>query len=943
MIPKLRPISCLIAGLILPVFSASADILLVEKAEVRRYTDGGTFLGTFAEGMDIPLSVRRSDAPIAWPPGVFGLQNPLGVTQATPDGHYFISQFGSGEIRKYNAEGVDLGTVLSGQPDWQPAGVAWNDGRLYAASHRHKAIASYATDSLAEDGDPNTPEPQRVLEGLAEAASGLCSAGERGGVYFTTSDETTGKGSLGYWSGQSSDPAEILCTFPEGSQPRGVAVAEKGFFVALMGSGTISKVDSEGNAEDWLIGLLNPVGASIQSGRLYVSQHSDRTVKAYDLSDKSVQTIITARSNPQYFAFVPSEATDQIARGRSVWLSDPGPKDSPIARIRADLQLAQLPFLSWDTEGGERAKMNLLRSPVTLSARSGDGEIALTGSGTLRGENEVVFDFAAPDATIIWTVAVNDGGIRMGFTASGEGLDRLQGLVLRFPYDPSATATHPLVDEFSRQGVFRLPALINAPDLGAMRVTSATVPDLEGSWRGSRETRSTTLEFQLPVPTPDEETVLTFEPWNLPQPASVKDSALWQSARRGWLNLLQTRCLGMQGDFIHNISLPERPAGVWANNTLSCPVGSTVFWLADHVLLIPQLAPDVSATSLLRRTVELWVNDGTSPEGQVFYVWRGGEPADSNPAVLIGAWAYVEATGDIDWFKRHAERLEFISQYMEKCDIDGDGLIESPQSGNRNTNTHGETAWDCISSGHKNAYVNALAYRAWRGLAQMQERAGQPEKAARYSQLADQLKKVYRETFYNPETGWLGWWRSADGELHDLWSDMPTSMAIMYGLITPEDGRTMLDKYWTELEKTGFDNFELGLPLNIRPIPPSLMLTGHGGKLEDGSDNYGKWLNGGLCLSNTSFWLAANYFVGTNERADMVLNAMLARQKRSAFPNGGAFQNGVVDNPPNGGENFDWEGNPSGYEGHLVYSWTWMQSMMLKDPATRARVFGTLQ
>ena len=53
----------------------------------------------------------------------------------------------------------------------------------------------------------------------------------------------------------------------------------------------------------------------------------------------------------------------------------------------------------------------------------------------------------------------------------------------------------------------------------------------------------------------------------------------------------------------------------------------------------------------------------------------------------------------MDWFKRNAERLEFLSQYLEKRDVDGDGLIESPQSGNRNSHTHGETAWDCISSG----------------------------------------------------------------------------------------------------------------------------------------------------------------------------------------------------------------------------------------------------
>ncbi len=375
---------------------------------------------------------------------------------------------------------------------------------------------------------------------------------------------------------------------------------------------------------------------------------------------------------------------------------------------------------------------------------------------------------------------------------------------------------------------------------------------------------------------------------------------------------------------------------------ISDPVSSTVFWLADHVLLLPELAPGISVAPLLRRTVELWMYDAISPEGQVCYVYKGGTPMDGNPSVLIGAWAYVKASGDTDWLKANIDRLEFLSAFMEGRDIDGDGLIESPQSGNRNSHSHGETAWDCISSGHKNAYVNALAYRAWRGLAELQKKLGRDEKAAKYTALAERLKQAFVPAFLNPETGWLGWWRSADGELHDVWSDMPTSLAINYGLVPPEQGRAMLDKYWDELQKTGFDNFELGLPLNIRPIPPSLMLTGFGGKLEDGSDNYGKWLNGGLCLSNTSFWLAANYAVGRPERADMVLNAMLARQKRGVFPNGGAFQNGILDSPPNGGENFDWKGNPAGYEGHLVYSWAWMQALLLRDPAAQARVYGTL-
>jgi len=38
----------------------------------------------------------------------------------------------------------------------------------------------------------------------------------------------------------------------------------------------------------------------------------------------------------------------------------------------------------------------------------------------------------------------------------------------------------------------------------------------------------------------------------------------------------------------------------------------------------------------------------------------------------------------------------------------------------------------------------------------------------------------------------------------------------------------------------------------------------------------------------------------------------------------------------------DWDGNPAGYEGHLVYCWAFLHSMLLKEPALRERVYGNL-
>jgi len=428
-----------------------------------------------------------------------------------------------------------------------------------------------------------------------------------------------------------------------------------------------------------------------------------------------------------------------------------------------------------------------------------------------------------------------------------------------------------------------------------------------------------------------------FEPFHLALPPGITDTRRWELARRGWMNLLQTSTKRPAED-----RYKPCPAGVWANNVISDPVSATLSWLADHVLLVPELAPDITATSLLRRSLELYMNGATSPEGEVAYVWNDGITSDTNPSLLIGAWAYVESTGDVEWYVRNKEQLALIAGFMEKRDLDGDGLYESRATGNRGLRTFGDSAWDVISSGHKNAYINALVYRAWRCMAKLEEKTSGPNKSAHYSALADKLKKVYRDTFYNPETGWLAWWKSENGELIDLWSDMPTSLAIASGLLTPEDGGKMLDRHWEELQKTGFNRFDVGVPLTVRPIPPSLMLQGYGGKKEDGSDTFGRYLNGGACVSNAGIWLLANYVAGRNERADMVLDAMLKRQSEGVFANGGGFQNGIIDRAGAGAEFFDWEGNTTGYEGHLVYSWVWMQALFAREGVYQARAIHAL-
>jgi len=471
-----------------------------------------------------------------------------------------------------------------------------------------------------------------------------------------------------------------------------------------------------------------------------------------------------------------------------------------------------------------------------------------------------------------------------------------------------------------------------------MLVTCDEQPGLSGKIEGHRREKYVTVTFDLPVPRSDSAVNLRFAPVVLPMPDGYKDEKRWKAARRGWFNMIQQSCGASGGG--------KEVVGVWANNVLSDPVSSVLYMLGDATLLVPDLAPGVSMPPILRRAVDYWIDYKTNRDGLVAYT-AGGTPGsedetephdtqnvmDANPAVLIGAWCYVKASGDMDWLNRRIESLEFLSRYMEKRDKDGDGLIESKQSGNSGSRPprDPDCAWDCYTTGHKNAYVNTLAYRAWQGLADLERRLGRAEQAKHYQQLAEQLKVSFLPTFYNPETGWLGLWRSRDGVLHDIHSDVPTSFAINYGLIEKDKGKEMLGRYWRALQETGFSRFDLGVPVNLRPIPREEMEIYF---------DFQQFLNGGCCVSNTSYLLNALYIVGMKQEGDRILDAMLKRQNDGAFPNGGGFQNGFVDRTGAGAEVFDWKGNPAGYEGHLVYCWAFLHSMLVREPALRERVYG---
>lgn len=610
---------------------------------------------------------------------------------------------------------------------------------------------------------------------------------------------------------------------------------------------------------------------------------------------------------------------------------------------------AQITRLGWDTEGTRRAGINLLKAPIEL--RMIKGEIMLNPRVNVETPDPGTIRYLlslSGERRIEWEIGAHPDRLRM-LLSSDENISKETDRVeLVFPLEPAIAATCVISSNWTTEGKFMVPAILSAPDFGQLLMSHSGQSEVTGRIEGSRSEKWVTVTLELPMSPGDGNarqgvsSCLEFTPVLLPKPARFVDDRQWRAARRGWFNLIQLSCGASGGS--------KDVIGVWANNVLSDPVSSVLYMLVDATLLAPELAPGVSMPPILRRAVEYWIDHKTNEDGLIAYTARGtaGREAaseteedptlnqnvmDSNPSVLIGAWGYVKASGDVTWLEQRIEDLEFISGYMERRDIDGDGLIESKQSGNSRSRPprNPDCAWDCYTTGHKNAYVNTLAYRAWRGLAELENRLGRSEQGRRYQQKADQLKAAFLPAFYNPETGWVAWWRSRDGVLHDIYSDVPTSFAINYGLIEKEKGRQMLERYWRALQETGFARFDLGTPVCLRPVPREEM---------EAYFDFQQFLNGGCCVSNTSYLLNALYMTGMTSQADLILGAMLKRQHNGAFSNGGGFQNGFVDRMGAGAEVFDWKGNPTGYEGHLVYCWAFLHSMLLREPAIREHVYG---
>jgi hypothetical protein len=541
-----------------------------------------------------------------------------------------------------------------------------------------------------------------------------------------------------------------------------------------------------------------------------------------------------------------------------------------------------------------------LRGANILSANRNDG--GYQASSTTSGESlrvEYRTATASKDSPAGWTFEFSAGQIILTTEWSAEFAPAC--LVLHFNLNQVHSTALGL---FAHDGLLSTPALLHFPGQGSMRLT-ASVPGLGLTYTSDRPRQSAMLS----LPGADfvhKRIVYTFDITAIhPDVPGIAGDPRFDAFRRNWLNALQLN--------------PELQA--LANNTASDSCAFCYYKFADVAALTPSLAPGLTALDVVRQTLDRMLAGGFA-YGMSVVPDHPTVSSDTWPAMVVAAANCVRAGHSDAWLAANYGGIRGWAESMLATDSSGDGLIKYSISGNSGIWSEGAPKfrpsnwWDTIGFGYEDAYANALAYRALGDMAMLSRKAGKPADAARYRAAADKLRAHYYDRFFDPATGVLAGWRSADGALHDYYFLFVNGIAIHYGLVDKPQANAIMDKLLAKMKEVGYDKFNMGLPGNLVSVALKDCVDNRGkgqygcGARPDNSDGFQNYENGGATGAYAFFTLAALYDLGRAEEADAILFPMLEEYGKSGFEKRDAK-----------GRSSDWrrwDGTPMGYEGLLT-------------------------
>jgi hypothetical protein len=574
--------------------------------------------------------------------------------------------------------------------------------------------------------------------------------------------------------------------------------------------------------------------------------------------------------------------------------------------------------LCWDNLGEGKVNENFLKTspdggvslfqknlfPDTCAPEPKNQSTASNGKPAIREGNVVRYSQALPGGMqALWEIRVEPESFTISvITTADEATTTREPFALRFAFDPGKTPVAPLANP-NDSSTAPLPCILHAADYGTLLVKSSTespatlrakpavraLAEWNALFQPRVDARPLDGLFVQPAGTNSFQLEFSIET-AVPLPQLVSSEPRLRSFARSWLNTFQYR--------------PE--VGILANNILSDNAPLCLFTFTDPAIFTPTLPGNIQAIHLARESLDRYLAGANG-----YGIGREDIQADVYPSLLISAWDVIRVTGDLDRLHQWLPTLEKLAARIEAQDRNCNGLPESTRSGRAGDLPRPSANWwDVINFGHEDAYVCALDYRAFRGLADLERLAGRSEQAARFEKRADRIRDAYVPTFLNPKTGILAGWKDSEGNLHDYWFVFVNALAITYGLVPDALANSIVDRIEAKLKEVGYTRFDLGLPGNLVPIRKADYIPDAPGapQKDDGSDSYGIYQNGGATACYAYFYIQALYQLGRRAEAERILWPMIETYAR------GGFQNGIG----HGGEWRQWDGKPTGYEGFLA-------------------------
>jgi glycogen debranching enzyme len=319
--------------------------------------------------------------------------------------------------------------------------------------------------------------------------------------------------------------------------------------------------------------------------------------------------------------------------------------------------------------------------------------------------------------------------------------------------------------------------------------------------------------------------------------------------------------------------------------------------------------------------------------------------------VLIAAGDYFTSTGDTDFVRRNRGNIIRAANYYISRDFCGNGLFISHRDGNGGRK-FGDTSIDTISSGYKNAWVNASTYKALLDAAQMLESIGEDGLPAFYRQRAYQLRQSFNRQFYDAETGLYYWWIGKNGVKHQYYHTTTQFCAVVYGLADfigqdaghAADARTVMRAMWremcraqyfdTEKQKTvrlidaengDYSNLYWGIPTCLAPVPTDYNYSDYGDK------EFPYYCNGCSLPTMASLAIEAFGAAGMAEEAGIIRELLYKRQHEGFLDNGSGFYMGVTNVHGTGYSIAKWDGTPTDYEGIISRDCSFLETTLWHD------------